>query len=139
VLNTAFIERFNGTMRERLASLTRRSRHAARRMSMLQAGMWLVGCTYNFCSPHHELSRRRANAQGLRGEILITPAMASGLADHVWSVRELLNFRVPLPPWVAPKRRGRPRTVVPQSKKPMFARPRPLLRLRKGVLCSSTN
>lgn len=28
VLNTAFIERFNGTMRERLASLTRRCRHA---------------------------------------------------------------------------------------------------------------
>jgi IS1 family transposase len=53
-LNTAFIERFNGTMRERLACLTRRCRHAARRVSMLEAGMWLVGCTYNFCWPHHE-------------------------------------------------------------------------------------
>src|SRR5215469_6927111 len=30
-LNTAFIERFNGTMRERMARLTRRSRHAAHR------------------------------------------------------------------------------------------------------------
>jgi transposase-like protein/IS1 family transposase len=139
VLNTAFIERFNGTMRERLASLTRRSRHAVRRVSMLEAGMWLVGCTYNFCHPHHELSRRLANAQGLRGEVLITPAMASGLTDHVWSVHELISFRAPLPPWVAPKQCGRPRTVVPQSKKPMFVRPRPLLRLRKGVLCPSTN
>lgn len=34
-LNTAFIERFNGTMRERLASLTRRSRHAAHRLAAL--------------------------------------------------------------------------------------------------------
>jgi IS1 family transposase len=33
VLNTAFIERFNGTMRERLASLTRKCRHAAHRAS----------------------------------------------------------------------------------------------------------
>src|SRR5216683_391426 len=32
VLNTAFIERFNGTMRERLASLTRKCRHAAHRL-----------------------------------------------------------------------------------------------------------
>lgn len=66
-LNTAFIERFNGTMRERLASLTRRSRHASRRLAALKAGMWLVGCTYNFCWPHHELSRRVACAQEHRG------------------------------------------------------------------------
>jgi IS1 family transposase len=80
-LNTAFIERFNGTMRERLASLTRRCRHAARRVSRLEAGMWLVGCTYNFCWPHHELSRRATHAQDRRGEVLLTPAMASGLTN----------------------------------------------------------
>lgn len=44
-LNTAFIERLNATFRERLASLTRRCRHAVRKVSQLQAGMWLVGCT----------------------------------------------------------------------------------------------
>jgi IS1 family transposase len=76
-LNTAFIERFNGTMRERLAALSRRCRHAAHRISALEAGMWLVGCTYNFCWPHHELSRRQAKAQGRKGEVLITPAMES--------------------------------------------------------------
>ncbi len=90
-LNTAFIERFNGTMRERLASLTRRCRHAARRVGSLEAGMWLVGCTYNWCWPHHELSRRLANNQGSKGGVLITPAMASGLTDHIWSVREVLT------------------------------------------------
>jgi IS1 family transposase len=137
-LNTAFIERLNATFRERLASLTRRCRHAARKLSRLQAGMWLVGCTYNFCWPHHELSRRAAKAQDRRGEILLTPAMASGLTDHVWSVRELLTFRIPPPAWVAPKRRGRPRTLAEVCKKPLSARPRPLLRLRKGGLCPST-
>jgi transposase-like protein/IS1 family transposase len=140
-LNTAFIERLNATFRERLASLTRRCRHTARKVFRLEAGMWLVGCTYNFCWPHHELSRRAAKSQDRRGMVLLTPAMASGLTEHVWSVRELLTFRVPPPAWVAPKRRGRPPTVPPASKVSRAARPlhlRPLLRLRKGALCPST-
>jgi hypothetical protein len=29
-----------------------------------------------------------------------TPAMAAGLADHIWSLREVLMFRVP--PWPQP-------------------------------------
>jgi hypothetical protein len=29
-----------------------------------------------------------------------TPAMAAGLTDHVWSLREVLRFRVP--PWPQP-------------------------------------
>src|SRR5256885_4684057 len=107
-LNTAFIERLNGTVRERLASLTRKCRHAAHRLVALESGMWLIGCTYNLCWPHHELSRRAAKAQGVRGEVLLTPAMASGLTDHLWSVQELLSYRVAPAPWVAPKRRGRP-------------------------------
>ncbi len=137
-LNTAFIERFNGTMRERLASLTRRCRHAASRVSMLEAGMWLVGCTYNFCWPHHELSRRLAKAQACKGEVFITPAMASGLTDHIWSVHEVLTYRIAPPPWVAPKRRGRPHGSGLRASLPSPRRPRPVLRLRKGVLCPST-
>jgi IS1 family transposase len=137
-LNTAFIERFNGTMRERLASLTRRSRHAARRLAALEAGMWLVGCTYNWCWPHHELSRRVARASGRRGEVLITPAMAAGLTDHPWSVYEVLTFRIAPPPYVAPKRHGRPKQTEQRASRPSSGRPRPLLRLHKGVLCTST-
>lgn len=137
-LNTAFIERFNGTMRERLASLTRRCRHAARQVSTLEAGMWLVGCTYNFCWPHHELSRRLARDQEVKGEVRITPAMASGLTDHIWSVREVLTYRIAPSPWVAPKRRGRPKGFGQLASSPSPGRPRPLLRLRKGALCAST-
>jgi transposase-like protein/IS1 family transposase len=137
-LNTAFIERFNGTLRERLASLTRRCRHAAHRVRTLEAGMWLVGCAYNFCFPHHELSRRLAKDQEKSGDVLITPAMASGLTDHLWSMRELLTFRIPPPAWVAPKKRGRPRIRAAAPRRLVSARPRPLVRLRKGGLCAST-
>jgi len=52
VLNTAFIERLNGTMRERLAPLTRTCRHAAQRVHPLETGMYLIGSTYNFCVRH---------------------------------------------------------------------------------------
>jgi IS1 family transposase len=144
VLNTAFLERLNGTMRQRLASLTRKCRHAARRLTALESGMWLRGCTYNFCWPHHELSRRAAKAQGRRGEVRLTPAMASGLTDHCWSIQELLSYRVAPPPGMAPKRRGRPAKqtelhVRKQQPPGEQLRPRPLLRLRKGVLCSTTS
>jgi hypothetical protein len=57
--NTAFIERLNGTFRERLASLTRKCRHAAVRVATLEEGMYLIGCTYNFCFPHQELVLRK--------------------------------------------------------------------------------
>ena len=102
MLNTAFIERFNGTMRERLATLTRKCRHAARRLEALHTGMYLLGCTYNFCWPHHELGKQQEGT-------VVTPAMAAGLTDHVWSPLELLSYKVAPAPWVAAKRRRQPR------------------------------
>jgi IS1 family transposase len=139
VLNTAFIERLNGTMRQRLASLTRKCRHAAHRLEALETGMYLLGCTYNWCWPHHELSRRAAANQGVQGEVSLTPAMAGGLTDHVWSVWELLSYRVAPLPWVEPKLRRRPRKQAGSEVHREPSRLRPLLRLRKGVLCSTTS
>ena len=117
MLNTAFIERLNGTIRERLASLTRKSRHAASRVQALHTGMYLIGCTYNFCFAHQELSK--AKYWGMA----CTPAMASGLTDHVWSVCELLRYKVAPSLWVEPKRRGRPRKEA-RANPPLPKRPR---------------
>jgi hypothetical protein len=76
---------------------------------MLTAGMWLVGCADNFCWLHDSLRLQApAGACGRRQER--TPAMAAGLAHHRGTMRELLGYHVPLPAWVAPKRRGRPPT-----------------------------
>lgn len=52
MINTSFIERLNGTFRERLASLTRKCRHAVSKGETLHAGMYLIGCTYNVCIAH---------------------------------------------------------------------------------------
>ena len=129
VLNTAFIERLNGTFRERLASLTRKSRHAAHRLRALETGMYLIGCSYNCCFVHHELSQ--ASQVGSP----CTPAMAAGLTDHVWSIFELLSYRSAPPPWVPPKKRGRPKQQLEPIKMALL---RPRVRLRKGVLCLTT-
>ena len=137
VLNTAFIERLNGTMRERLAALTRKCRHAASHLAGLQAGMYLIGSTYNFCWSHQELSKPTHLGA------LTTPAMAAGLTDHVWSMWELLSYRIAPAPWSAPKQRGRPKKPIEQTtsvtkRKMAPSRLRPLLRLRQGRLCSTS-
>jgi transposase-like protein len=99
VLNTAFIERLNGTFRSRLAVLGRRSRCTARRAATVTQGMYLVGTVYNFCSLHRSLMLESGDRQ--------TPAMAAGITDHVWTVSELLHRHVPPPQWEPPRRRGR--------------------------------
>jgi hypothetical protein len=102
-LNTACIERLNGTIRERLASLTRKCRHAARRRETLETGMYLIGCTYNFCFALHELSQSHQRGYAC------TPAMAAGVTNHLWTIQEVLTYKRAPAPWVEPKRRGRPR------------------------------
>lgn len=95
-INTAFIERLNATWRSRLAPLVRRGRALARQETSLMSSLYLVGCLYNFCTPHASL-RERAPVAGGRQWQERTPAMAAGLTDHCWSVSELLHARIPPP------------------------------------------
>jgi len=61
---------------------------------------------YNFCLPHASLrvplpqplpTNGTGSAKRWQPQ---TPAMAAGLTDHVWTLREVLLFRVP--PWPQP-------------------------------------
>ena len=99
VINTADIERLKATFRERLVALTRRGRALARRPLTRQHGRYPIATVYNFCTPHASLGR---------GGRALTPAMAAGITDHCWGVRELLSYHVPSPRWTPPKHRGRP-------------------------------
>jgi transposase-like protein len=113
-INTADSERLNATFRASLAPLGRRGRAIAHSEVILTAGMWLVGCTDNFCRLHDSL-RLAAPAGACWKWQERTPAMAAGLTHHRWTMPELLSYQMPLPPWVAPKRRGRPPKRVLQS------------------------
>jgi transposase-like protein len=94
-IQTAYIERLNGTFRARLASLARRTRGLGRTVGRLAAGMWLIGTLYNFCTVHGSLATGR------------TPVMAAGISDHVWTVTELLHYHVPPERWHPPAKWGR--------------------------------
>jgi len=105
-LNTAFIERLNATFRSRLASLARRSRALLRKPETLTPLVYLMGSVYNFCSEHQSLRLKLwVGSHGYRW-VKRTPAMAAGMADHCWTVKELLLVRIPPPAW-KPGHRGR--------------------------------
>src|SRR5215210_6884187 len=122
VINTAYIERLNATFRACLTPLVRRGRAIARTETWLTAGMWLVGCAYNFCWCHASLRLAAPAGSGRRWQER-TPAMAAGLADHPWTMGELLGYQVPPPAWVAPKHRGRPPKTVPPLSLPAAGPP----------------
>ena len=116
VINTAFIERLNATFRQRISALTRRTRHLAQRAQTLVAGMYLVGCFYNFCDFHHSLRLTRSVSVGSFGHRWVqrTPAIAAKLTDHQWTPAEVLMFHVPPPRWKPPVQRGRPSLAILQ-------------------------
>jgi hypothetical protein len=115
VINTAFIERLNATFRQRMACLVRRGRALARQVETREAGMYLVGCIYNFCAVHKSLRLGLWISERRIHWVQRTPVVAAGLTDHCWSVEELLIFKLPISPFVPPKRRGRPSKLVLQA------------------------
>jgi hypothetical protein len=68
----------------------------------LEDQLTLAFAYYHFVMPHRGLRQRLPRAlptKGVKGSYkkwkLVTPAMAAGLTDHVWTMDELLSFRVP--------------------------------------------
>jgi transposase-like protein len=109
VINTAYIERLNATFRARLAGLVRRGRSLLQQTQTLQVGVYLVGTVYNFCTYHKSLRvPLYVGRAGRTHWVSRTPAMAAGITDHLWSVSELLHYRVPPSPWTPSRQRGRP-------------------------------
>jgi transposase-like protein len=113
VLNTAYIERLNATFRAHLVPLVRRGRALAHTEATLRAGMYLVGCAYNFCWYHDSL-RLPAKAGAEHKWIERTPAMAAGLTTVRWSMLDLVRYPVP-PERPRAARRRRPRAVAPRE------------------------
>ncbi len=111
-INTAYIERLNATFRQRLNCLSRRTRTLARQPQTLQAGMYVVGCVYNFCTYHQSLRVPYYLTDHSHRWLQRTPAIAAGLTDHRWSIDELFWLKVPPAPWTPPIRRGRPSKVM---------------------------
>ena len=106
-INTAFVERLNLSLRQRVAALGRRSATPCKSEDGLAQQLVLFQVYHNFVLPHASLRRALAESVSTNGSGSAkvwqpcTPAMAAGLTDHVWSLREVLLFRVP--PWPQPQ------------------------------------
>jgi transposase-like protein/IS1 family transposase len=77
-ISTSHIERMNLTVRMTLRRFTRLTNGHSKSLKHHAAMQAIFFAFYNFCRKHETLKGK-------------TPAMASGLADKVWSVKELLE------------------------------------------------
>jgi transposase-like protein/IS1 family transposase len=87
-INTSFIERINGTDRSQNARKVRKSLRFSKKWEIHNAMTYYVTYSYNFCWPVRTLSIKDQYG----GRVNRSPAMASGLTDHVWTTREWVSF-----------------------------------------------
>lgn len=75
---TSHCERLNATIRNYTKRMGRLTYAFSKKWENHGAALALFFMAYNYCKPHKTLKKR-------------TPAMAAGLSDHVWTIRELLE------------------------------------------------
>ena len=75
-ISTGFVERQNLTSRMAIRRFTRLTNAFSKKLDNHKAACALHFAYYNFCRIHKRLR--------------VTPAMESGITDHIWSLRELL-------------------------------------------------
>lgn len=91
-INTAFIERHNGTDRHHNARKARKTYRFSKDWRFPEAVTYFTMYSYNFCWPVRTLREPTEKDRWRRR----TPAMAAGLADHVWPLAEWIRFPVVL-------------------------------------------
>jgi len=75
-ISTSFVERQNLTMRMGMRRFTRLTNGFSKKIQNHEAAIALHFMYYNFCRIHQTLR--------------VTPAMAAGVTDHVWSLEEMI-------------------------------------------------
>ena len=87
-INTSFVERRHGTDRGQNARKSRRTYRFSKDWRVHEAMTYFTASRYNFCWPVRTLRTKAEDGRWQRR----TPAMAAGLADHVWSLAEWISF-----------------------------------------------
>lgn len=81
-ISTSYVERQNLTMRMGMRRFTRLTNAFSKKVENLAHAVSLHYMHYNFARPHKALSKPYPK----------TPAMAAGVADHVWTLREVAEL-----------------------------------------------
>jgi IS1 family transposase len=106
-INTSFVERLNLSLRQHVAAIGRRTSALCKGKEGLRQQLALFHVYHNFVLPHASLRQPLLVPEPTNGLGSAkvwrprTPAMAAGLTDHVWTLREVLLYRVP--PWPQPQ------------------------------------
>ena len=77
-ISTSFVERQNLTMRMQMRRFTRLTNASSKKVENLGYAVALHFMHYNFCRVHQTLR--------------VPPAMEGGIADHVWTIEELVGL-----------------------------------------------
>jgi hypothetical protein len=88
LISTSYVERQNLTMRMHMRRFTRLTNAFSKKLENHMHALSLYFMFYNYCKIHKTLR--------------ITPAMASGLTNHVWELTDIVRL-IPEP---EPKKRG---------------------------------
>lgn len=83
-VSTSYIERQNLTMRMNVRRLTRLTNAFSKKIENHKHALSLHYMYYNFCRKHQTLTKEA-------GGFHKTPAMAAGVADHVWRIEEVVG------------------------------------------------
>ena len=107
-INTAFVERLNLDLRQRVAAIGRRVNTLCQGEDGLRHQLVVFQVLPQLCAcPIPAYASRLLVPEPTNGSGSAkvwrpcTPAMAAGLTDHVWSLQEVLLYRVP--PWPQPQ------------------------------------
>jgi len=82
-ISTSYAERSNLSIRMGSRRFTRLTNGFSKKLENHAAAVALYVASYNFCRPHETLTPNAKHQT--------TPAMALGLADHPWSIGELID------------------------------------------------
>lgn len=84
LISTSYVERQNLTMRMSMRRFTRLTNGFSKKLFNMMCAVALHFMWYNFGRSHQTLTKRAGCPT--------TPAMAAGVADHIWTVEEIIGL-----------------------------------------------
>jgi IS1 family transposase len=87
-ISTSYVERQNLTMRMGMRRFTRLTNGFSRKLDNHMAAIAIHFMHYNFARPHKTLLLPQADSPAIKR----TPAMATGITDHIWTLEEIVRL-----------------------------------------------